>query len=261
MQVESAAASDVGRVRAVNEDSYLTLPQMAVVADGMGGHACGDVASALTVATFGVLGQISPLLPETVIGGVAQANRAILEETARLPERQGMGTTVAGVALVDQGGSPHWLVFNVGDSRVYRVADGAVLQLTVDHSEVADLVAAGTITAADARTHPLRNVVTRSLGTMPAPAPDTWLLPAEPGDRFLICSDGLYAELDDRQIATVLAGAAGLAEGAQALVDAAVDAGGRDNVTVVLAAGSLRPGAAEEVAATTLPRSAHGRAT
>lgn len=237
-RIEAAAATHVGRVRAVNEDSFLTLPAVVVVADGMGGHACGDVASALAIGAFAELGD-GPLRPEDVVEAVARANRTILAEGEARPERDGMGTTVTGVALVDLDGVPHWLVFNVGDSRVYRVGDGEVSQVTVDHSEVARLVAAGRITPAQARVHPLRNVVTRSLGMEPTPVPDTWLAPVAEDDLFLVCSDGLTGELEDEEIGEVVrsvrARDGDLAAMADALVAAAVEAGGRDNVTVVLA--------------------------
>jgi PPM family protein phosphatase len=192
---------------------------------------------------------------------VERANRAILDEAERNPERRGMGTTVAGVALVEQAGSPHWLVFNVGDSRVYRLTAEGIEQLSVDHSEVSELVAAKRLTPEDARTHPLRNVVTRSVGTWPAPVPDTWLVPMRPDDIVLVCSDGLTGEIEDDRIAPLiaplLAGDTDLEGAAQALVSAAVAAGGRDNVTVVL----VRPDGAlvgtaggDPAETTTLPR-------
>lgn len=242
--IEAAAATDVGRVRAVNEDSFLVLPHVVVVADGMGGHACGDVASALAVAAFAELGD-GPVTVDDVVEAVARADRAILDEAAAREERDGMGTTLTGVALVDQGGSPHWLVFNVGDSRVYRLAGAVATQLTVDHSEVADLVAAGHLTPEQARVHPLRHVITRSLGMGPEPVPDAWLVPVAADDLFLACSDGLTGEVQDEEIgrlvAEVRARGGDLDAVARALVDAAVEAGGHDNVTVVLAApaGSL----------------------
>lgn len=254
--MDSAAATHVGLVRAVNEDSYLALPDLVLVADGMGGHACGDVASALTVHAFERLGaRDGHLEPSDVAGAVEQANRAIVSEAHQHPEKEGMGTTLSGVAIVDQAGSPHWLVFNVGDSRVYRIADGIAQQMTVDHSEVAELVASGRLAPDAARTHPLRNIITRSLGTTPAPALDTWLSPVTSGDRFLVCSDGLTNELEDDQIARLVIEAPDLATAAQALVDAAVAAGGRDNVTVIVVEMKGQPSADEDQAqARTMPR-------
>lgn len=232
MQVQTAAATHTGLVRAANEDAHLALSGLAVVADGMGGHASGDVASALAIGAFDGLGA-GPLSTDDVLEAVGRANAAILAEAAARPERSGMGTTLTGVALVSTD-VPQWMVFNVGDSRVYQVGPSGLVQVTEDHSEVAALVAAGRLTPEQARSHPLRHVITRSLGLDPAPVVDTWLLPVEAGDLYLACSDGLTGELTDDEIAALLAEAPGLQEAADALVAAAVDAGGRDNVTVVL---------------------------
>jgi protein phosphatase len=222
----------------------------------MGGHACGDVASALTVHAFERLGaRDGHLAPGDVAGAVQRANQAIVSEANAHPEKEGMGTTLAGVAIVDQAGSPHWLVFNVGDSRVYRIAGGVAQQMTVDHSEVAELVASGRLAPDAARTHPLRNIITRSLGTTPAPALDTWLSPVASGDRFLVCSDGLTNELEDDEIARFISEAPTLASAAQALVDAAVAAGGRDNVTVIIVEmKGPRPELEDQAQLLTMPR-------
>jgi protein phosphatase len=236
VQVHVAAATHTGRVRAVNEDAYLTLPELILVADGMGGHAAGDVASSLTVEAFEPLRHRTQLHAADVLEALQRANRAILDESDEHPEKSGMGTTVTGLAIVDEAGSPHWLVFNIGDSRVYRIADGGLHQLTVDHSEVAGLIAQGQISRNDARTHPLRHVITRSLGVLPAPEPDTWLVPVTSGDVFLVCSDGLTSELADTDIARITGRIGDLDETAAQLVQAAVEAGGRDNITVVLVA-------------------------
>jgi protein phosphatase len=168
-----------------------------------------------------------------------------------------MGTTVTGIALVDHFGSPHWLVFNVGDSRVYRLDDGGVRLLTHDHSEVQELVDAGRLTDAQARVHPLRNIVTRSLGTDPAPEMDVWLFPPNPGDSFLLCSDGLTNELDDAGILDLWRNrrSASAATAADSLVEAAVDAGGRDNVTVVVVRTAGDATDDDAALATTGPRS------
>lgn len=234
--IRSAAETHVGLVRRVNEDAYLTLPTLALVADGMGGHACGDVASALVVSEFHQLVQRAALAVSDVAEAIGRANDRILSEAVANPARAGMGTTACGIVLAAEGDPPHWVVFNVGDSRVYRVYPDALVQLTVDHSEVADLVAAGSITAQAARSHPLRNVVTRALGSNPPPVPDTWLLPVLDDDLFLICSDGLTLEVEDGEIARIVRSAPSLAQAARSLVARAVEAGGRDNVTVVLVA-------------------------
>lgn len=235
MRVDAAGATHVGHVRSTNEDSFLASPRLAVVADGMGGHACGDIASALVITTFeGLAGELRE--PLDVTRTVQRANDAILAEVSGHPERAGMGTTVTGVAVLDHSGVPHWLVFNVGDSRVYRIADGAAHQLTVDHSETAELVATGRITADQARTHPLRHVVTRALGAAPTATTDNWLVPMSEGDLLLVCSDGLTDELEDDQIARIVGAAADLEQAIAALIEAALGAGGHDNVTVVLLA-------------------------
>ncbi len=230
------AATDVGRVRDHNEDSALAEGGIFVVADGMGGHAAGEVASGIAVDVLRELADRDDLTAAEVKRQVALANERILGAVADQPDQRGMGTTVAGIALVTAGGSDHWAVFNVGDSRVYRVIDGRLTQITVDHSEVRELMDAGVITAAEARTHPLRNVVTRSLGTDAQADPDVWVFPPFAGERFVICSDGLTNELTDDEIAEVLAELDEPQEAAEELVRNAVQAGGRDNVTVVVVA-------------------------
>ena len=152
MQIDMGAASHVGRVREVNEDSFLAQGTLAVIADGMGGHARGDVASGLTVREFTALLDHVDLGPLDIRAALEDANRAILEDAAADDAKRGMGTTVTGLALVDYNGFPHWLVFNVGDSRVYRLGGPKPEQLTVDHSEVAELLAAGRLTATEAPT-------------------------------------------------------------------------------------------------------------
>lgn len=256
MQLEMGAASHVGAVRALNEDSCLAGAHLAVVADGMGGHARGDVASRLTIDAFRPLAERTDLAPDDVRRAVVAANTALLDDAREHPERDGMGTTVTGIALVDHFGSPHWLVFNVGDSRVYQVSDEGVRLLTHDHSEVQELVDAGRLTDAQARVHPLRNIVTRSLGTDPAPEMDLWLFPPNPGDTFLLCSDGLTNELDDDGILDLWRNrtSASAVTAADALVAAAVSAGGRDNVTVVVVR-MASPDFDEAALATTGPRS------
>ena len=161
----------------------------------------GDVASAFAVEALALIADREQLRPEDVQEAIERANATILD-ASREPGRSGMGTTLSGVALVDFGGSPHWLVFNIGDSRVYRIAGGTASRLTVDHSEVAELVALGKISEEDAHRHPLRHVITRALGSDPAPVADVWIFPLAPaGDLFVACSDGLTNELDDTRIA------------------------------------------------------------
>ncbi|HEY0932534.1 MAG TPA: protein phosphatase 2C domain-containing protein [Trebonia sp.] len=223
------AATSVGRVRPVNEDSYLAVPPLFVVADGMGGHGAGHVASRIAIEEMTACAALRPLFAEAVLTALEHANRYIIERD----EANRMGTTVTGLAGIESKGGDHLMVFNVGDSRVYRLTGRRLEQLTVDHSEVQQLVMAGVITSEQARTHPRRNVVTRALGSDTGQHPDHWQLPAASGDRFLICSDGLYGELADNAIAPLLAFGAPQ-QAAEALVVAANEAGGRDNVTSVV---------------------------
>ncbi len=228
------AATDTGQVRSLNEDCFLAEPPVFVVADGMGGHAAGEVASRLAVDEFKRLARFDNLTVDDVGSALSRANAAVLAEATLSPDRAGMGTTIAGLALVHAGGGQHWMIFNVGDSRVYRFADGRLDQVSVDHSEVEELVAAGEISRAQARIHPRRNIVTRSLGTTPAPIHDSWLLPPVPGERYLICSDGLPTEMGDEEICSHMSTGREASEIAHRLVERAVELGGRDNVTVVV---------------------------
>ncbi|HEV2638067.1 MAG TPA: protein phosphatase 2C domain-containing protein [Actinocrinis sp.] len=234
ISIRAGAATDSGRVRDHNEDSVFAGTGLYAVADGIGGHAAGEVASAMAVARLERLGGLDDLNPESVRSCLALANREILDSALRHPEQAGMGTTVAGMALARFAGTDHWVVFNVGDCRVYRLAGDLFDQLTIDHTEVAELIAAGTLDPDQAHRHPRRNVVTRALGTDPAPEVDVWILPPKSGERFLICSDGLPLELADSQIAHVLREQPDAGAAARLLVSLAVEAGGRDNVSAVV---------------------------
>lgn len=228
------AATDTGRIRDHNEDSALAEGGIFLVADGMGGHAAGEVASGIVVATMRELVGRAELTSDDVTRQLVRANEGILGAVRSHPEQKGMGTTAAGLALVTAGGADHWAIFNVGDSRVYRSIDGTLTQVTIDHSEVQELTDAGVITAAEARVHPARNVVTRSLGTDYAYQPDMWVLPPYAGERFVICSDGLTNEVDDDGMREILQANPDPQAASEELVRAAVEAGGRDNITVVV---------------------------
>ncbi|WP_235499325.1 PP2C family protein-serine/threonine phosphatase [Janibacter sp. Soil728] len=234
LMLRVGAATDTGRVRTLNEDSALAEGGIFVVADGMGGHAAGEVASGIVVETMRDLVTRGDLTADDVTRQLILANQRILAAVAAHPENKGMGTTATGLALVTAGGADHWAVFNVGDSRVYRSIDGTLTQVTVDHSEVQELVEAGVITSEEARVHPARNVVTRSLGTDYAYQSDVWVLPPYAGERFVICSDGLTNELTDARLREILLQHPEPQIAAEELVRAAVEAGGRDNVTVVV---------------------------
>jgi PPM family protein phosphatase len=244
------AATSTGRVRLVNEDSYLTAPPIYAVADGMGGHGSGDLASALAVQVLARCADLHPLFLEAVLAALEEANQVIIErESASL-----MGTTVTGLVGLGTAGADHLMVFNVGDSRVYRLAGDGIEQLTVDHSEVQELLLDGVITREQARSHPRRNIVTRALGTDPVLLADRWLLPAVGGDRFLLCSDGLFGELSDEAILPLLS-AGTPQQAAEALVMAANDVGGRDNITAVIVDIESDDDGADEK---TMPREALG---
>ena len=228
------AATDVGRVRSGNEDSFLVAEALFAVADGMGGHRGGEVASATALETL----RTSILEPnaEALRGAAEAANRAVFDQSLTDPELAGMGTTLCGIALVrDHEGHPSIGIVNVGDSRVYLLRGGQFRQLTLDHSLVETMVRGGQISPDEAATHPGRNVLTRALGIEPDIEVDLFSEPVLEGDRYLLCSDGLYNELHDDQISAVLRRLAAPWEAASELVRLATEAGGRDNVTVVIA--------------------------
>ncbi len=228
------AATDPGRVRKANEDGVLAAPGVFAVADGMGGHAAGEVASAVALQT--VEARLDPKVATmaSVTDVVRAANEAVHRRSLEDPATRGMGTTLTLIAPAAGGDGDRLVLANVGDSRAYLLADGELRQLTRDHSYVEEMLAAGQITAEEARKHPHRHVVTRVLGVEPSVAVDTWLLTPERGDRYLLCSDGLINEVADEEIARLILGADDPQAAAQALVDAANAAGGRDNISVVV---------------------------
>jgi protein phosphatase len=219
-----------GHRRSRNEDASLVGTSVFCVADGMGGHADGNVAAAIAVEELARVDGPNPQRSH-VLGAIREADTRITEAATDLAT--GMGTTITGV-VVPGTASGQLLVFNVGDSRVYRLRAGQLLQLTTDHSVVQELIDDGALTPADAAVHPERNVITRSLGSGGPLDIDWWMLDVAPGDRILVASDGLSKEVDDDAIATALGNATGPQEIADALVAAALDGGGRDNVTVVV---------------------------
>ncbi|MEU4802957.1 protein phosphatase 2C domain-containing protein [Actinosynnema sp. NPDC023587] len=250
--VRAGAATEVGRVRSSNEDSLFAGSSVFAVSDGMGGHAAGEVASAMAVEHLRVLDGRADLHPDDLREALAEANRAIRAAGREHPEQAGMGATATGLGLVRIAGSPHWVVFNLGDSRVYRYADGVLARLTADHSEAAEMVASGALTEEEARYSRFQNVITRALGVHASIEPDQWVFPAVAGERFVLCSDGLTGELEDAEIAAVLRDVADPDRAAGELVRRAVDAGGRDNVTVVVV--DHGPGGADP--GDTVPRAA-----
>ena len=231
------SASHEGQLRAQNEDHAHAGEGLFVVADGMGGHLAGEIASEMAVDL------LNERLPVTgantrdqLVGAITEANTQIYQGSIDDPDRAGMGTTVTAIAVVtDPLDGEAFAVANVGDSRGYVLRHGRLRQLTIDHSFVQELVAEGAITRDEARTHPRRNIVTRALGIEPHVRVDSWTMPIIRGDRFVLCSDGLVDEITDEAISDILLEHADDPEAAaQALVDAANEAGGRDNITVVV---------------------------
>lgn len=234
LTLDWAGVTDVGRRRAHNEDSYLAESPLFVVADGMGGHSAGDVASDAVVRRMSEIAS----RPFATTDDVEAALRVATEDiaVAAADTELGVGTTATGAFLSRDGddGEVEFTVFNVGDSRVYLFEDGRLRQVTVDHSVVQEMVDAGLLHADDAEKHPDSNVITRAVGFDVDPRPDYWRLPARPGLRLLVCSDGLTKELAAGRIADLLGSVEGAEPAATALVEAAVEAGGRDNVTAVV---------------------------
>ena len=226
------AASHQGRRRSLNEDGYLATGRVFFVADGMGGHEAGEVASSEALSALSGLAdvdQVEPALVEAFLEVAQQRIRAIETESGNAP-----GTTLTGVLVDEREDVPYWLFVNVGDSRTYLLSGGVLAQVSVDHSEVQELVDAGTITMEEARRHPRRNVITRALGAQDGVRADFRYIPVTLHDRVLICSDGLTGELTDEQITAILLEQPDPERAAAYLVDAAIQAGGRDNITVVL---------------------------
>lgn len=234
-----AAVTDVGRARAHNEDALLADPESGAfgVADGMGGHAAGEVASALAVGRVreelaGLDGEAATEeLEEALRRAIGGANRAIVADARRDPARAGMGTTATVLVLRPRG---RWVVGHVGDSRAYLLRDGALRRLTEDHTVVQGLVHAGRVTEEQARVHPKSNVLTRALGVDEEVPVEVYRGEARPGDRFLLATDGLTAMLREPEVLDLLEEEEAAEPAARRLVEAANRAGGADNVTVIV---------------------------
>lgn len=221
--------TDVGHVRDHNEDSLIVVPPLFAVADGMGGHEAGEVASELTIKT---LEELAPNHPDAqaLERAVEAANLNVLRAPSDGIGREGMGTTLT-AAMVE---GERLLIAQVGDSRAYLLHEGELQQLTRDHSLMMDLIEAGQITPEQARVHPNRSVITRAIGSDPNMKPDIYELNIASGDRLLLCSDGLSTMLEDDEIQSVMRHTPDPQQCASNLVDAALQAGGYDNVTVVV---------------------------
>lgn len=230
--VSCAGATHTGLRRTLNEDAHLAASPVFLVADGMGGHDAGERASATVIAEFaGLVGKESLALEE-VRRALADARTAVEELVTQGTSRA--GTTLSGVVVASVDGIGYWLAVNIGDSRTYRFADGELEQITVDHSVIQELLEDGQITPEAAMSDPRRNIITRAIGAGSTADADYWLFPAELGDRMMICSDGLTSEVSEQRIAEILGTEPSPQRAAQLLTAEAVDAGGRDNVTVVI---------------------------
>lgn len=221
--------TDVGLVRDHNEDSLAVNPPLYAVADGMGGHAAGEVASEIAIQT------LVANAPETADGddlarAVVAANHAVIRAAAEGIGRKGMGTTMTCAMLSGK----RLVVAQVGDSRAYLLHEGGLQRITRDHSLMADLIESGQITVEEARVHPQRSVITRALGSDPSTLPDIYEMNVAPGDRLLLCSDGLSGMVDDSLLESVLERVKDPQRCAASLVNEAITAGGYDNVTAVV---------------------------
>ena len=233
MKLKWGATTDVGMVRQQNEDDFCADENLFVVADGMGGHNAGEVASALAIATVrsGARGGIFTAAQFREL--VQQANTAIYTASLDDSTQSGMGTTLTALAVVP-GEEPAVLVANVGDSRTYLFRNNALTRISVDHSYVQELVNEGIITPEEARVHPRRNIVTRAMGIDRNVQVDVFQQLVRTGDRLLLCSDGLVDEVSDADIAQILREHTNPQETAEALVLVANANGGRDNTTVIV---------------------------
>ncbi|GGH46775.1 PP2C family protein-serine/threonine phosphatase [Microbacterium album] len=235
-----AGATHRGRKRDVNQDALLTAFPLFVVADGMGGHIGGEIASASTVGRLQRMVGKGSITPEAIEKALVKAVRDIGEHPETTDE--GTGTTVTGVYLDVTGDPATWVALNIGDSRVYLAREDVLVQVTTDHSLVQELVASGRLSPEEAENHPYGNVITRAVGPSESVEPDYVRLDVCDGDRFVICSDGLTKELTDYGILHFLREHAEPAPAVDAMLDAALENGGRDNITVVVLNVSL-PGA------------------
>ena len=229
-QPRVGAASDTGRLREHNEDSYLVRPPLFAVADGMGGHAAGEVASRLALESLAGAALDPESGAKAIRGALGAANRLIFEQASGDGPSRGMGTTCALLVLGD--GKAH--LGHVGDSRIYVLRGGSLAQLTRDHTVVADMLEQRLMTDEQASTDSGRGFLTRALGGAAAVEADVQTVDAQPGDRFLLCSDGLTTMLADDRIRVLLDSEADPQAAAEALVAAANEAGGEDNVTAVV---------------------------
>lgn len=230
IQLAWGARTDVGLRRKVNEDTLIAEFPLFLVADGMGGHEAGDVASVRALDAFRhLIGR-----PTVSLDEVHAAFRAAARDVAGIEAVRAAGTTISGVAVSEQDGTAYWLVINIGDSRTYRLTGGRLEQISVDHSAVQELLDQGRLRPQDAETHAERHVITKAVGAGSRAEPDYWMLPVRTGDRLLVCSDGLSREVGFESLQDVLSHELTPDAAAVRLVHEALLHGGRDNVTVIV---------------------------
>jgi protein phosphatase len=230
--VVAGSATDPGLRRRVNEDSFIAAPPLFLVADGMGGHHAGEIASATVIDEFSALAGRPSVGIDDLRAALSRARRRV----EALPPGQGAGagTTLTGVVIADVEGEGYWLAINLGDSRTYRLSEGDFEQISVDHSVVQELIDSGQLDPETASRDTRRNVITRAIGAGSDADADYWLIPAEVGDRILVCSDGLSSELDEAAIHAVLVAEVQPQAAATRLVHEAMLRGGRDNITALV---------------------------
>lgn len=232
LELSWADITDRGRRRDINQDAALALYPMFVVADGMGGHIGGEIASSSAITRLRAVAEKGTITAKAIEKALGRA----VTDIASHPETtdEGTGTTVTGVYLDAGAGEPTWVTLNIGDSRVYLFRDETLVQVTTDHSVVQELISAGRLTPEEAENHPYGNVITRAVGPSEGVVPDYLRLDVLDGDRFVVCSDGLTKELTDYGILHFLLQHEDPAEAANAMLDAALENGGRDNITIIV---------------------------
>jgi serine/threonine protein phosphatase PrpC len=226
------SATDVGRVRKNNQDTLFTSGALFAVADGMGGHRGGEVASDVAIESLRV--QFTEPSTDALVKAVQLANDHVVGTASDDPDLEGMGTTLCALAVVQVDGGDRLAIVNVGDSRVYLLKGNVIQQVTDDHSLVATLERQGRLTPAEAAVHPQRNILTRALGIDARVMVDSWEVLPVSGDRYVLCSDGLFNEVEDARIASTLRRLADPTDAARELVRLANEGGGHDNITVVI---------------------------
>jgi len=230
--VSAGSSTHTGLRRTLNEDSVLASAPVFIVADGMGGHEAGERASAAVVAEFARYVGRQDLELDEVLEALARSRDAV--DALSVSANGRAGTTLSGFVIANVDGMGYWLSFNIGDSRTYRLADGELEQISVDHSVVQELIDSGELSPFEAASDHRRNIITRAIGAGSTGDADFWMFPAELGDRMMICSDGLSSEVTDARIREILTVESDPQTAAGVLVGEALEAGGRDNITVIV---------------------------